>query len=184
MTSDEQQGLEFSSDIRVALDQFNTWAGGGDSGAVQEKFVTPPLEMPDGYELIMTCIACPEQYDLLDDTGQTIGYFRLRSGIYRVDAPECMDDTVYVHTWSDDEWKGAFDSQEERQHYLQLGVDAVLAYHTDEWQPIPGEFYRCATCRWWIKLDSAGNWTHDIPQYEPERVEGHEAHWEKGRHGL
>ncbi len=182
MTNDGE-GIELSSDIRVALDQFSTWADGTPTDTVQEQFATPSLVMPEGYELVMTSLACPEQYDMLNETGQTVGYFRLRGASYTVHAPECMGDLVFDHYWDDDPWKGSFDTDEERREFLQKGIDAVLRYHTDEWEPSPGEWYRCATCRWWVELVD-GVWVHKESEYAPDEVSEHEAHWEKGRSGL
>ena len=45
-------------------------------------------------ELLRTSSACPEQYDLLID-GKKVAYFRLRHGEFRVDMPNCGDETVY-----------------------------------------------------------------------------------------
>jgi hypothetical protein len=52
----------------------------------------------DGYRLLLTCPACPEQYDVLDGTEQ-VGYLRLRHGYFRADAPMHGGETVYeAHT--------------------------------------------------------------------------------------
>ena len=38
----------------------------------------------NGYRLILTCGACPEQYDVFDGDRQ-VGYLRLRHGHFRAD---------------------------------------------------------------------------------------------------
>ena len=47
----------------------------------------------DEVELIKTCHACPEQYDAFFQ-GKQIGYLRLRHGEFRVDYPDCGDETI------------------------------------------------------------------------------------------
>lgn len=80
----------------------------------------------DGVELKRTCIACPEQYDMLLN-GELVGYFRLRFGCY----------TVTVRPWTDsareviselygDAMTGVFDTDDDRDFYLYRGVVAVL----------------------------------------------------------
>ena len=47
-----------------------------------------------GYELSLTCFACPEQYDVFR-AGERVGYLRLRHGCFRADVPECGGRMVY-----------------------------------------------------------------------------------------
>jgi hypothetical protein len=47
----------------------------------------------NGCTLVLTCAACPEQYDVFFEDFQ-IGYLRLRHGSFRADYPECMGTTV------------------------------------------------------------------------------------------
>lgn len=78
----------------------------------------------DGCRLICTCGACPEQYDVFDDsTGKKIGYLRLRHGFFRADYPDAGDETVYEAT---PKGNGIFED-DERQHYLTEAVQALLA---------------------------------------------------------
>ena len=77
-----------------------------------------------GYNLIMTCGACPEQYDVFDSEGKQVGYLRLRYGNFRADYPEHSGETVYKHSF-DDGWKGIFDDGE-REFFL---TEAVKALH-------------------------------------------------------
>lgn len=48
----------------------------------------------NGLELVLTCSACPEQYEVFKD-GKQVGYYRLRFGEFRVDFPDCGGDTIY-----------------------------------------------------------------------------------------
>jgi hypothetical protein len=67
-------------------------------------------------KFVMTCIACPEQYDVFDHTGKKAGYVRLRHGELRCDYPECGGETIYE---ADPAGDGCFDTDEERDHHLQ-----------------------------------------------------------------
>jgi hypothetical protein len=75
----------------------------------------------DGYKLVCTCAACPEQYDVFDTTGKKVGYLRLRHGDFRADAPVCGADTVYE---SQPKGDGVFDD-DERVSELTNGVAAI-----------------------------------------------------------
>ncbi len=81
--------------------------------------------MIHGYRLKQTCGACPEQYDVYDDLGQQVAYFRLRHGGFRVDVPDCGGETIYTANPKGD---GIFD-REERVHYLTKAVLAVQEYY-------------------------------------------------------
>lgn len=76
----------------------------------------------NGYRLICTCSACPEQYDVFDDkTTEQVGYLRLRHGMFRADYPECGEETVYTACPKGD---GMFDDNE-RRSYLKQAVRAI-----------------------------------------------------------
>jgi hypothetical protein len=78
----------------------------------------------DGIKLVLTCGACPEQYDAFDvETGQQVGYLRLRHGGFRVDVPDCGGRTVYA---AEPKGDGIFDD-DEREHYLREAVAAIKA---------------------------------------------------------
>ena len=81
--------------------------------------------MIHGYRLKQTCSACPEQYDVFDDLGQQVAYFRLRHGGFRVDVPDYGGETIYTANPKGD---GIFD-REERVHYLTEAVLAVQEYY-------------------------------------------------------
>jgi hypothetical protein len=87
--------------------------------------------MIHGYRLKQTCVACPEQYDVYDDLGQQVAYFRLRHGGFRVDVPDCGGDTIYT---ANPEGDGIF-TREERVRYLTEAVLAVQEYYINRrWQ--------------------------------------------------
>ena len=72
-------------------------------------------------ELVRTCYACPEQYDAYLG-GKKVGYLRLRHGEFRVDYPDCMEETIYRACPEGD---GIF-VDSERDYYLRFAVDAIL----------------------------------------------------------
>ena len=69
--------------------------------------------------------ACPEQYDVTDTNGNLVGYVRLRWGVLRCDCPKWGEETIYEYDFHED-YKGCFDSDEERNTYLGLIADEVL----------------------------------------------------------
>jgi hypothetical protein len=48
-----------------------------------------------GYKLVMTCYACPEQYDVFDSKGNQVAYLRLRHGVFRAECPDVFGEQVY-----------------------------------------------------------------------------------------
>lgn len=77
-----------------------------------------------GCTLVMTCMACPEQYDVFFGDFQ-IGYLRLRHGSFRADYLDHTGDTVYQGYPKGD---GCFDD-DERMFFLKEAVDSLLAAH-------------------------------------------------------
>lgn len=76
---------------------------------------------PVDVELVRTCSACPEQYDLFRESRQ-IGYLRLRHGHYTVSHPDHLGRTVHeAYTRGD----GTFDANEREDHIFE-GVVAAL----------------------------------------------------------
>ena len=72
-------------------------------------------------KLVLTCGACPEQYDAYIDDKQ-VGYLRLRHGHFRVDYPTCGGETIYeAHPLGDGDFEAG-----ERDYYLRFAVDAIL----------------------------------------------------------
>jgi len=76
-----------------------------------------------GLRFVNTCIACPEQYNIYDDHNRYMGYVRLRWGRLRAD--DALGYVVYTHDFGD-YLKGCFDSDDEREHYLELCAYALL----------------------------------------------------------
>lgn len=78
-------------------------------------------------EFCLTCAACPEQYDVYSLGGKRVGYVRLRWGCLRADCP--MDDnlTIYSLSFSDD-YKGCFDSEDERKRYLKKVAESLVKH--------------------------------------------------------
>ena len=73
------------------------------------------------FKLILTCPACPEQYEVFDKKGKQVGYLRLRGGWFRVDYPDCGIKTIYEAYPKGD---GIFD-EDERGYFLIEAVQAI-----------------------------------------------------------
>ena len=69
-------------------------------------------------KLVQTCIACPEQYDVLDEDDEKIGYLRLRHGRFTA---EYLDTLVYE---ADTIGDGMFDPSE-RDYHLARAMWAI-----------------------------------------------------------
>lgn len=77
-----------------------------------------------GYKLVLTCYACPEQYDVFDPSGKQVGYLRLRHGYFRADCPDAGDATVYS---ADCDGDGMF-REDERLPHLKAAVEAIIKW--------------------------------------------------------
>lgn len=77
---------------------------------------------PDDINLVLTCSACPEQYDAYIGD-ELVGYLRLRHGWFRVDYGECGGPTIYEAEPIGD---GRFDP-DERDHFLREAKAAIAA---------------------------------------------------------
>lgn len=86
---------------------------------------TDDFGVPENWNLIQTCGACPEQYDLKDENGDNIAYFRLRHGSFRVEVPDCNGKEVY---YANPEGDGCFGS-EERPRYMSEAISAVKKHY-------------------------------------------------------
>jgi hypothetical protein len=105
------------------------------SGTGKSSFVEPEFAekipmyklgiMIHGYRLMRTCFACPEQYDVYDNLGQQVAYFRLRHGGFRVDVPDVGGEQVYTANPKGD---GIFED-DERVKYLTEAILAVQEYY-------------------------------------------------------
>lgn len=92
--------------------------------------------MIHGYRLVRTCSACPEQYDVFDDLGQQVAYFRLRHGGFRVNVPDVGGEEVYHANPKGD---GIF-YDDERVKYLTEAILAVQEYYINRrWYNPEGE---------------------------------------------
>ena len=69
------------------------------------------------FYFLNTCYACPEQYDVYRSNGELCGYIRLRWGTLRADYPNIDGESIYTYNFEDD-FKGSFDSEDERKEYL------------------------------------------------------------------
>lgn len=65
-----------------------------------------------GFDLVMTCGACPEQYDVFRD-GSRVGYLRLRHGHFSAEYEDCGGPLVYEAETVGD---GVFDDSERELH--------------------------------------------------------------------
>jgi hypothetical protein len=84
--------------------------------------ITHREEFPD-IDLVKTCDACPEQYDVFR-SGRTIGYLRLRHGYFRAEYGGPGGPEVYgTHTEGD----GIFEPFERDEH-LSKAVLALIEY--------------------------------------------------------
>jgi hypothetical protein len=81
---------------------------------------------PGAIRLVQTCGACPEQYDAF--IGETkVGYLRLRHGTFRVDVPDCCEETIFE---AEPEGDGIFEAGE-REGYLSQAKVAIAAWLED-----------------------------------------------------
>ena len=71
----------------------------------------------EGLEFRMTCIGCPEQYDVFDSDGVQVAYVRLRHGYLSVEVPDCGGETVYTHQFIE-KMLGCFKNDKQRMRYL------------------------------------------------------------------
>ncbi len=76
----------------------------------------------DEVELLKTCDESPEQYIAVFQ-GQQIGYLRLRHGEFRVDYPDCGDETILYS--QEPQGDGCFED-EEREHFLMKAREAIV----------------------------------------------------------
>lgn len=80
-------------------------------------------------ELVRTCEACPEQYDVYENN-KLVAYIRLRWGHLTVnlyDGNQISDYILYEKTYSD-KFKGIFDNEDERQKELDIILSIIRNY--------------------------------------------------------
>ena len=85
-----------------------------------------------GCELVQTCGACPEQYDVFLHDNQ-IGYLRLRHGSFTADYPDAGGSLVYSASPNGD---GIFEDAE-REFYITQAVMAILNAHKSHLDMFP-----------------------------------------------
>ena len=87
--------------------------------------IDEPSLIIDGVELVQTCYACPEQYDVLDGKGNMLAYLRLRHGQFTVECPDVGDKLVLCISPEGD---GIF-KEHERDFYLKLAVAKIKEHY-------------------------------------------------------
>jgi len=84
----------------------------------------PPDYVIQELNFIGTCGSCPEQYDVVNSDGYYVGYIRLRGGNFRVEFPDINGMTLFTDRFEDN-WKGCFDSEDERMKYLEIAATCI-----------------------------------------------------------
>lgn len=82
----------------------------------------------NGYQLVRTCYACPEQYDVFFPTGEQLGYLRLRHGSFRANLYDVGGKEVYSTCTEGD---GIF-VEHERVKHLRNAIQELEAAHIIE----------------------------------------------------
>lgn len=72
-----------------------------------------------------TCSVCPEQYDVLDSSGKTVGYVRLRWGGLTCEYPDVWGKIIYSVSIGDG-LTGTFENDEQRMFHLEAIADKIL----------------------------------------------------------
>ena len=79
---------------------------------------------------VMTCDACPEQYDVFNSDGDEVGYVRLRWGTLTANYQGPYGPVIFgSHIYGD--WDGCFPNDEERNKYLGL-IAKLLVLEVDK----------------------------------------------------
>ena len=80
----------------------------------------------DGLVFVRTCYACPEQYDVvLQETGEQVGYVRLRWGNLTCEYPDVGGTVIYSANIGD-EFNGMFESGLQRSACLHDIAKSIL----------------------------------------------------------
>lgn len=86
----------------------------------------------EGYTFYSTCSACPEQYDVFHedsiDEDDILAYVRLRWGNLWATCPDVGGKVIYFKDF-DEDYKGGFDSEEERVGHLQQIAKAIKEHY-------------------------------------------------------
>jgi hypothetical protein len=78
----------------------------------------------DGYRLVQTCDAYPEQYDVFNFWGDQVGYLRFRHGCFTATVPDVEGTEVYCAFPKGD---GTF-YPHERLQFLKAALHAITEY--------------------------------------------------------
>lgn len=84
-------------------------------------------EIYGGKLFVMTCCACPEQYDVFNKNNEKVGYVRLRWGRFTVSCPGPHDELVYSAE-SGGNLDGCFYDSDERVYQLLMAAKAIDAW--------------------------------------------------------
>lgn len=87
------------------------------------------------YQFLMTCAACPEQYDVILNKKQ-VGYIRLRHGALFAECFDCMQDVVFFGNPKGD---GIFE-EDEREYWLNqclIAIDNYVEKNIDRLSQLP-----------------------------------------------
>lgn len=80
------------------------------------------------FQWCMTCEACPVQFDIYNNYGDKIAYFRFRGGILSVnnyDDDEIGDDLIY---FDDTTYEGSYLSQKELDEIIPIVEHKIIEY--------------------------------------------------------
>jgi hypothetical protein len=86
-----------------------------------------------GYDFVLTCQACPEQYDVLKD-GKQVCYVRLRHGRLLSEYPDVFGKGIYWH-YFDENFLGIFPTEESRMYHLEKIADRITVELDNEKLP-------------------------------------------------
>lgn len=78
-----------------------------------------------GLDFLLTCEACPEQYDVFDSNDNIVGYVRLRWGFLTCEYPNVGGECIYI-TNIGNEWSGRFENEKQRMKHLNNIADKIL----------------------------------------------------------
>ncbi len=136
--------------IARMLDNAATEPDEADLGMIENTIVTSkgwPQPEPE-IILEMTSSACPEQYSAFCD-GKRVGYLRLRGGLFRVDYPDCGEETIFET--EEVRGDGAF-NDDEREHWLAVAKEKIRERMKKEssaepdWRELDAALFDLADC--------------------------------------
>lgn len=93
-------------------------------GVLKENGVPYENTTINDLNFVLTCSACPEQYDVFDKKGAQVGYVRFRWGHLTCECPDVGGVVVY-ETNFDDDLQGCFQDEDTRCHFLEEIANAI-----------------------------------------------------------